>query len=40
MGLARIFTEEELAEMKEDLKNIDDIDKRIDELDDDFSKFE
>ena len=40
MGLARLFTEEELAEMKEDLKNVDDIDKMIDELDDDFSEFE
>ena len=37
MGLARLFTEEELAEMKEDLKNIDDIDEP---LDDDFSEFE
>ena len=38
MGLARLFTEEELAEMKEDLKNVD---KMIDEpLDDDFSEFE
>ena len=40
MGLARLFTEEELAEMKEDLKNVDDIDKMIDELDDDFSEFQ
>lgn len=40
MGLARLFTEEELAEMKEDLKNTDNIDKMIDELDDDFSEFE
>lgn len=39
MGLARLFTEEELAEMKEDLEN--NVDELIDEpLDDDFSEFE
>lgn len=37
MGLARIFTEEELRKMKEDLENTDDIDEA---LDDDFSEFE
>ena len=40
-GLANaLFTDEELEEIKENLKNIDDIDKMIENLDDDFSKFE
>ena len=38
--LSELFTEEELAEMREDLKNIDNIDEEIENLDDDFSKFE
>ena len=38
--LSELFTEEELAEMREDLKNTDNIDEEIENLDDDFSKFE
>jgi hypothetical protein len=38
--LGELFSEEELEEMKEDLRNTDDIDEMIENLDDDFSEFE
>jgi hypothetical protein len=38
--LGGLFSEEELDEIKEDLRNTDDIDEMIENLDDDFSEFE